>query len=323
MCLIAYRPLGREAVGRIPGDVIDAALARHPDGFGYAARIDGTLVTATYAPAERAAFRAALVALDASGAEYAAHFRFATSGPKDAAMAHPYTYADPDPAVGTVAVVHNGVLSIAHNRAAESDTSAFVRLVLAELPSRWWTQPVFTYLVGEAIGSSKLVVMTADETAIIGEDYGSWDGDLWYSSSYKPTAALPKWESWSAKRQTAASNPAPLTVVPAPVSRREQRRVNRAAKRAAKRAAHNGSALILATASNEYPTLTHAGHLVSLTGEWSEAGDADLVGGVTCVECSTIGDGYRIDGRWYFDIAHYGPAGGLTLIPATATSGVN
>ena len=128
MCMIAYAPAG---AGKLTSPVITSAMGRHPDGFGIAWRDTSgernVLRTATFAPSDKPAFRTALDAVMQSGAEYAVHFRWATSGPKDASMAHPYLYEDPDPAVGTVAVLHNGVIGIAggfligHAAARKSD----------------------------------------------------------------------------------------------------------------------------------------------------------------------------------------------------------
>lgn len=182
--MIAYRPFGKG--GRIPNAVIDTAIQRHSDGFGIMWRDESGLHTGSWAPKQRKQFRKALKACDAAGVEYAAHFRFATSGPTNVEMAHPYTYEDPDPAVGTVALMHNGIIDIAHDKAKESDTSAFVRLVLASLPSRWWANPAINYLVNEAIGWSKLTIMTATETFNMHDKRGEWDDGLWYSSSHRP-----------------------------------------------------------------------------------------------------------------------------------------
>lgn len=293
MCMIALRPAGD---AHIPSAVIDAAMGRHPDGFGYAARIGGHLVTATFAPNERTAFKAALAKLDATGAEYAAHFRFATSGPKTRDMSHPYTYEDPDPAVGTVALVHNGIIAIAHERSKESDTSAFVRLVLARLPSRWWANPALVYLVEESIGWSKFVLMTAGETFVLGEKSGEWDAGLWYSSPHRP-----------------AYMPGKATASPGNVpSKHAQRRQRAKARR--------DGALIpqLPAVTTEdafvpepgmrgggYPSLRHNGHAMTATTPINREKDGTYLMGAVCDECRTFADVYVIDGTVYMDGSHH------------------
>ncbi|MFN8630246.1 MAG: hypothetical protein U0838_07970 [Chloroflexota bacterium] len=93
-----------------------------------------------------------------------------------------------DPAGFQVAVLHNGVIDIAHDRLRTSDTAAFVVQVLAELPSRWWEQPALRYLVSAAIGWSRLIVFPAlGEATLLNEGSGEWDGGIWFSSSHRPS----------------------------------------------------------------------------------------------------------------------------------------
>lgn len=184
MCMIAYRPIGKSGRGsNIPNEVIDTAQSRHPDGFGIAWREDGQLHVQRFGPSERREFRDLLKEVDRKKSEYVSHFRFATHGPKDAAHAHPYEYEDPNE--GRVLVFHNGIIDIA-TLPSESDTEVFVRDVLAQLPSKWWADPALKYLVHEAIGWSKLVIMTPTETVNLQDARGDWDAGIWYSSDHLP-----------------------------------------------------------------------------------------------------------------------------------------
>jgi len=191
MCMIAYRPAGK--AGHMPHDVVQTAMSRHPDGFGIAWRDKSGLHVEKYGPSKRgkAHFRRTVQRVDRAGAEYVAHFRWATHGPKDAEHAHPYEYNDPDPKVGKVLLFHNGIIDIA-TTPRESDTEVFTRDVLTRLESRWWTNPALVYLVTEAIGYSKLTIMTAKETVNLHPKRGDWDGGVWYSSNHKPSQAS-KW----------------------------------------------------------------------------------------------------------------------------------
>lgn len=183
--MIAFRPVLSSGHGQhIPTQVIDTAFTRHPDGFGVAWRENGTVFDAKFGPGSRKAFRRALKRLDKrDDIEYVAHWRFATQGPKNVAMAHPYEYIDPKE--GRVLVFHNGIINIAA-RETESDTHVFVRDVLSRLPTRWWARPEIKFLVGQSIGWSKLVIMTGRETVNLQEHDGTWDGGLWYSSNHRP-----------------------------------------------------------------------------------------------------------------------------------------
>ena len=325
MCLIVYRPADKAGC-HMPTASIDASLARHPDGFGIAWRAEGSLHVKRYAPVDKAAFRDAVKAVDAAGHEYVAHFRFATSGPKDANAAHPYTYEDPDPAVGTVLVFHNGIIDIEHNRAAESDTSAFTRLVLARLPSRWWTNPALVFLVSEAIGWSKLVLMTGTETVNLNPKRGTFDGGLWYSSPHKAStwteASTPGMSPKGYTPHTAAKSaqaflPPVVKGGDAKAERRAKRAEDRAAKRAA-RPAKRGAlrvvrdpAAVKQVVSDDRAAMLacarafrHGGHSLTVFADLDLTRDSDYPDSVTCNTCMTQGDTYVIDGQAWFDIDH-------------------
>lgn len=314
--MIALRPKG---AGHLSNAVIDTAMQRHADGFGLMWRDADGLHTQSWAPGARKAFRKALKALDRSGIEYASHFRYATSGPKDEAMAHPYTYEDPDPAVGTVAIMHNGVIGIAHDRAKESDTAAFVRLVLAKLPSRWWTQGHLVYLVNEAIDWSRLVIMTATETVNLHEDKGDWDKGIWYSSDHRPNS----WKSGYRSSSTGYSNGTwkhpdscictacagtTLKALPAQTVVYPTTMPTTGGKSAASAAAALGlvekpcSVIRTVDAPMQF---RHGGHnLTSVVDIDLAAGDADYEDAVICETCETIGTVYVIDGTYWIDMAH-------------------
>lgn len=305
--MIAYRP--HTGGGNIPNRVIDAAMYRHSDGFGLMWRDADGLHTNSYAPNARKAFRKALKSLDRSGAEYAAHFRFATSGPKNTIMAHPYTYEDPDPAVGTVAIMHNGVIDIAHDHTIESDTNAFVRLVLTRLPSRWWDNEALVYLVNEAIGYSKLTIMTAHETVNLHEKRGEWDGGLWYSSNHRPvykaSTSIPvpyqygHWDNATQKYIPAetCANPNSLVTVTKPTL----------APTAVKSAAVLGlieEADEVIRVMDQPTRFRSGGHNLTAIRDISLAVDADYEDAVICDECKTVGTVYVIDGDYYVDMSH-------------------
>lgn len=302
MCLIAYRPKGS---GNIPNAVIDTAMTRHPDGFGVTYRKGGNLCTERFAPNARKAFRKALKRIDATGAEYVAHFRYATSGPTDQHHAHPYEYHDP---LGNrVLVFHNGVISLPHDHVRESDTEAFVRDVLAYLPPRWWTMPAMRYMVGEAIGWSRLVLMTDEETVNLQERNGTWDGGLWYSSEHRPT-----------KRVATVPNPPKVTHVPKAqwVQRRESASADRyeaMVEAATKSAEDSYHVLMTDTESDPWDDMHfhHGGHNVTAMRPIERSkGDREYTAVLLCDTCYTVGDAYVIDGEVLIDMGHrFGPLG--------------
>jgi Glutamine amidotransferases class-II len=286
MCLAIYRPVepGMPAPV-IPNAYLDAGMERHPDGFGVAFVQNGKVVVEKFAPHERKQFRKAFRRVEGTGQPFVAHLRFATSGPKTADMAHPYVYTDSGE--GEVAVIHNGIISIKHDPKVESDTRAFVRLVLAELPSRWWTSSAMRFLVAQSIGYSKLAIVTPrDGVVLINERDGMWDASgVWYSSTYKPQ-----------------SYKAPAYTGKAPVGLIGQ--------------SGNGWAVIPATTpesahvkdtgqtrSAVEPAMRHNGHLLDRLKRIGTK-DCHVKRAVRCVECGTFGDIYVIEGTRFIELAH-------------------
>jgi hypothetical protein len=310
MCLAIWRPVTDGRGSNIANQTIDIAFTRHPDGFGVVTRTDLALKVERFAPNERKAFRKALKRIDASGVEYAAHWRFATSGPIDRDHSHPFVYTDP--AGFEVAVLHNGIINIAHDRNSTSDTAAFVWQVLAAMPSRWWEQPAMRFLVAGAIGWSKLIVFPAlGETVLINADGGSWDGGIWYSSDHKPAYQSPK--------ATAGPKGGVYAVTPAltkgageaykALTGRAAPALAPTARPSLKVPAVTPETAYLPDkgARNGYPNLRHSGHALTSLVPVTASKDGDYANAVECDSCGTIGHVYAIDGSFYVDIAHREP----------------
>ena len=154
MCIIIHREKGN-----VPNAILESNRHRNPDGFGIAWRENGSLKWQKFAPSEYGPFHQLLKNLDRDGTtEYVAHYRLATHGKPSQELSHPFEYEDE--AEGTVLVFHNGIIPISTPK-DESDTRYFVNRILKQLPSGWWHNPALVYLVEEAIGSSRLLVMTA------------------------------------------------------------------------------------------------------------------------------------------------------------------
>jgi hypothetical protein len=254
---------------------------------------NGRVMTAKYGPHENVRFRKRYREVEATGRPVVAHLRFATHGAKTAANAHPFTYEDD--AEGTVAVVHNGVLPIRTEPGA-SDSQTFVQQVLTRLPSAWWRNEALMYLVSEAIGTgNKLILMTATETVIVNERYGTWDADVgaWFSSAYKPVSA-----AWAPCKRKAPS-------------KREQRH---------QRKVRNDRTLLpaLVPVTGEeayvpdpgmrgggYPSLRHDGHAMTATTPINREKDGTYLMGAICDTCRTYFDVYVIDGTCYMDGGHH------------------
>lgn len=340
--MIAFRPVAHKGKrgANIPNAVVDTAMDRHPDGFGIASReytADGMprIVIAKYGPAERKAFRKAVKRIDRSDSEYVVHFRFGTHGPRDKAHAHPFTYSDPDPEVGTVVVFHNGVIDV-NTTSQESDTEVFVRDYLTRLPSRWWDQEGIAALVEKAIGWSRLVVMTATETVNLQERDGEWDGGLWYSSNHRPSykyaggkgVTYPASESDTpngTRWVTKSGEFVKVDGVWTPVQTDEAAKRGKSARE---------SYAVLTGGSEDAPLqlparisrkagqrqwsskrgigrdidrplqFRHNGHALTPLMSITLDTDRDYMAAVVCDTCYTTGDVYVIDGKAYIDMGH-------------------
>jgi len=302
-------------------------VERHPDGFGVAWRENGELKDAKFGPKDRKAFRHYPKRIDQrNDIEYVAHFRWATHGPEDAAHAHPYEYTDPKE--GRVLVFHNGVISI-ETTPAESDTEVFVRDVLAHLPSAWWRDPAITWMVGQVISWSRLVLMTATETVNLQEDQGEWDGGLWYSSNHRPgmTYTGKGWPEagWESSSMDARYNGTGREVDIYSTG-------HRITGSAFGEVELDGAALLEAKLGYQRPNgrgtrhrdlepaadladanlppisligrFQHAGHTLSALADFRFDVDGEYMDSVVCDTCATMGDTYVIDGTLYFDMTH-------------------
>lgn len=183
MCLIAHRERG----ANIPNAVIDHNRTANPDGFGIAWRDGKSLRHAKFGPGhdEYERFKALLKSIDKrTEVEYVAHWRTATHGAKCVDLSHPFTYTDKHD--GDVLIFHNGIINISVPK-GESDTSHFVKAVLAGLEPRWYRRDATRFLVEAAIGYSRLLVMTRDMTLRLNEGQWQKKNGIWYSTNPLPT----------------------------------------------------------------------------------------------------------------------------------------
>jgi hypothetical protein len=183
MCLIIYRGKGEN----VPNNILEYNSKSNPDGFGLAWRNQKKLEYQKFGPgaAEYARFRDLLKSVDGyTNIEYVAHFRKATHGGSCEALSHPFVYEDSK--VGPILVFHNGIININAPK-GESDTSQFVKGVLAKLESRWWTKDYMRWLVEESIGWSRLLLMTPTQTIMLNKDMWKLRDKIWYSCDPLPT----------------------------------------------------------------------------------------------------------------------------------------
>jgi hypothetical protein len=310
VCIIIHREPG---AGHLSDDIIRHHRRVNPDGFGIAWRGPNGVESIKFAPNDFERFHERLKSIDAdAGVEYVAHFRTATHGKPCEDLSHPFTYEDAKD--GKVVVFHNGIIPITPAE-GDSDTGTFVRAVLAKLAPRWWAKSAYKFLVEEAIGYSRLLVMTNNETVRFGStNHGGWnkrDG-LWFSTTALPYSSSTS-QTYGGSTVKSLSSGGTTSDPKAPT------RLPQSWKGWVKGA--DGIWRQKPEGSNDEPGTSEdddnydeplgwyqkgpdgVNHYIeALTEEEDDHGD--MCGDCLCTVCDTVGEWYVIDGQTYVDIEH-------------------
>lgn len=174
MCIIILQP--KDHV--FSDEAILDFYERNPHGFGFMWVDEKGLQSVRIVPRDgQEAIEAYLE--HAAGREGVIHFRYATSGPVNPSMAHPFPVRD------DLLVVHNGVLPGGSER--ESDTAQFVREVLQPLLKDGrdvLEDPEVADYIEDCVVGSSLVFLDADNVVTkFGREGVEYDG-CWYSNTY-------------------------------------------------------------------------------------------------------------------------------------------
>jgi len=289
MCIIIHREQG----SNVPNDVLNYNRTKNPDGFGISWRENGIVHVEKFSPKEYDAFHDLLKRIDRQpNIEYVAHYRLATHGAPCKELSHPFIYTDPT--VGEVHIFHNGIIRIPTEK-GESDTSQFVKDVLTQLPTLWWKNPALVYLVEQAIGYSRLVVMTKDETVRL--DGGkSWTkkGGIWYSTEPGPMGGS-KWTPNGGTKYIPSSGKGGNIVPYTPPAAWTKPEVSSTDSRFEDTEDED--------TGDDVAGWYHEGHWVESLID-IEDGDDDITGAAVCTECNTVGEFYIISGTTFIDVPH-------------------
>ncbi len=199
MCLAIYKPADTAA----DWDAYENGFDANKDSWGFAAVLDGTLVT-RFGIGNFAEFREMFEPF--AHLQAIIHFRWATHGRKDVANCHPFMVAD------DLAMIHNGIVSIECKlNTAMSDTWHFNELVLKPMHRRdadFYSRPDVRYSQEKAHSGNKFVFLRADgDFAIWSSGGGEWETDgHWYSNSSYEKA---RWFGFAASPQR-DTRPSPI-----------------------------------------------------------------------------------------------------------------
>lgn len=178
MCLAIYCPAGLA----VPQDVIECGILNNPDGAGFAVQTGAGLRIRKFGPdVAPGRFLASWNSVRAAspGGNAILHFRYATAGSVDRAMAHPFR-------LGRWAIAHNGHISGLKEKQGESDTAAFVRIVAPAIlhsgSNFCATLAKHSLEVSAGRGNRVLALPICGPAIIAGESLGFWGDGVWYSN---------------------------------------------------------------------------------------------------------------------------------------------
>lgn len=174
MCLAIYLPAGAE----LPEEVIENGLCENPDGAGFAVQTGAGIKSRRFGPdiaPDRFSRSFDTVRTRYPDGNALIHFRWATAGAVTAAMAHPFR-------VGRWAVAHNGHIGGLKYKPGESDTAAFVRIVLPRLLTLPATNLSSCVEIAAGPGNKLILLPPTGEAIIAGESLGYWIDGIWYSN---------------------------------------------------------------------------------------------------------------------------------------------
>lgn len=187
MCLIAKM----EKKADLPLDVIEYAMKRNSDGWGFMYAQDDCVVHRV-GMGGQAEFLEALASVPDNVA-LAVHFRFATRGLKDATNAHPFKVLDRVRNGQDLFMMHNGpqITRGCKGDAKRSDTREFCEVILTpmlENRPRFIRTPTFARIMHELTTERVLFLEGCGKWHIVNADSWHKEGDVLYSNTY----SLPK-----------------------------------------------------------------------------------------------------------------------------------
>lgn len=289
MCLIIHRESG----SNVPNDVLDYNKHLNPDGFGIAWREAGKVLYEKFAPKEYGAFKDLLKSIDKQAdVEYVAHFRRATHGPVCQEMSHPFPYEDEKD--GEVLVFHNGIIDIDAPK-TESDTSQFVKAVLAKMEPRWWKKAAYRFLVEQSVGWSRLLIMTEKETIRLNEKSWVKQGGIWYSTTPVPA-------SYGKAKHKGAKDTAPKYLGSGKGSEQQYRAPWLKPDTGGDDGFVSIDTVTDASTGSTGKDWYSQGHIIEAVTALD--GNEDQQGIAVCTVCRTDGDFYLIGGQVFLDIPH-------------------
>jgi len=216
MCIAIYKPADKE----ISEDTLKECFKNNSDGCGFAyisesytghrkIKIKKFMTFKGFLKQYRRALRVQ------PDSPFIIHFRIKTHGEVSTYNCHPFRIDK------NHVFIHNGIIRGVTPKGKDSDTQAFNKEILQNLPDGWTRSEAISKLIESFISTNKIVVLDIDgNVKFYNEAAGNWKDGVWYSNtSYKPrtnyyyhsstryTGTLAKCDScgvysWGAQRPT-------------------------------------------------------------------------------------------------------------------------
>jgi predicted glutamine amidotransferase len=191
MCVAVFIPELSTLEHNITKDIMRLCWTNNSDGAGYMFVAGSKLVIKKgfykFKPLYKSFFRDQQ---DNKTSKFVLHFRIASRGSMSVNNCHPHTIIQ-----DTLAMVHNGtILNDAKMNEGDSDSVIFAKQFLAKLPSNFYMNETYSYLLDKYLNRNKVIVLDSQNNHHVYNEYlGVWDNGVWYSNeSYKeepkPTA---------------------------------------------------------------------------------------------------------------------------------------
>lgn len=182
MCIIIDKPAG---IDSFPLDLLEAAVANNPHGFGVMWADSGQVVATKELSITVSSLQNIFKNLGDSRAVF--HLRYATVGGKSLDNVHPFPVLTRKEHGVSLWMAHNGTISVP-TKEGESDTKAFIRDVLRPLLGRcpdFISEPAFQALVSSFVADSKLVFLDEHGAVVrTNEELGDVEAGCWVSNTY-------------------------------------------------------------------------------------------------------------------------------------------